>query len=37
MKTFNEWNKDRQKQEAEQAEFLIVFIFILLGIAAIAA
>ena len=37
MKTFNEWNKDRQKQEVEQAEFLIVLIFILLGIAAIAA
>lgn len=37
MKKFNEWKEDQQKQEAEVAEFLIVFIFIMLGIAAIAA
>lgn len=37
MKKFNEWKEDQQKQEVEVAEFLIVFIFIMLGIAAIAA
>lgn len=37
MKNFNEWREDEQKQEADVTEFLVVCIFIILGMMSIAA
>jgi hypothetical protein len=35
MKRFNEWKEDREKEEAEVTEFLVIAVFILLGIVSI--
>jgi hypothetical protein len=37
MKNFNGWKKDQQMEEVEVAEFLVIFGFLMLCIAAMAS
>jgi hypothetical protein len=37
MKNLNEWKKEQQREEAEVAEFLVIFGFLMLCIVAMAS